>query len=288
MKRLILTFALLTIALHAVAQEAEQSNRIVLGQDNNDAIAVNDGRLTLTLNGLDFSFKNNSDNEQRNLTIGSYASTKSSKRVYFSFAGCEAPSWNHLATIELGSNFLVNTDYSAYSNEEANQLAFGSNKSVYAAFNLFTLNVALNPSQTLGFTMGIGFACDNYVFANKYTMELREGMVHSVALDPSIKKSKLGASYFHIPILFDWNISHGFFISAGANIDVLMSSALVYKKPRTTIEGTMPLNPVNVGVTGRIGWNRLYVFANYSFTDMFKEDKGPKGRRMAIGAGLYF
>ena len=235
---------------------------------------------------MDFNFKGNTNNVE-NFAITTN-NTNSRKRVYFSFAGCGAPSWNHLATVEIGSNFLANTDYSAYSTEEADQLAFGSNKSVYVAINLATMNIALNPSHTLGFTMGVGFACDNYVFANKYTMELRDGMIHSVALDNSIKKSKLEASYLHIPLLFDWNISRGFFISAGANVDVLIGSALTYKKPRTTVEGTMPLSPVNVGVTGRIGWNRLYVFANYSFMDIFKKDKGPEGRRMAIGAGLYF
>lgn len=286
MKHLILTLLLFSTLSSAMAQSENSDNRIAL-DDNGNTIIVKDGKLSLELNGLNFSFKDNNNNTQ-GLTIIENTSSTSKCAVHYSFAGIGAPYYNHLALIELGSNFIANADYSAYSVEEADNLAFSNNKNVYFAINLATMNIGLNPSRTLGFTMGIGFACDNYTFAGKYTMELRDGMMRPVALDQSIKKSKLMASYLHIPLLFDWNIKRGFFIGVGANIDVLINTTLTYKKPRTKIEGVAQLNPVQVGITGRIGWKRLYIFANYSFMQMFKESVGPKGNRMSMGAGLYF
>ena len=284
MKRFTLTLLLFSVLCPVVAQE-QGDNRIAI--DDNNTIIVKDGKLSLELNGLKFDFKGD-DNDNQGLTIIENTNYTSKSAVHYSFMGLGAPSYNHLALIELGSNFLANTDYSDYSVEEADHLAFSNHKSVYFAINLATINVGLNRSRTLGFTMGIGFACDNYTFAGKYTMELRDGMMRPVALDEGIKKSKLAASYLHIPFIFDWNIKRGFFLGVGANVDILINSALSYKKPKTAIKGVAQLNPVQVGITGRIGWKRIYFFANYSFMQMFKNGVGPKGNRMSMGAGLYF
>ena len=67
-----------------------------------------------------------------------------------------------------------------------------------------------------------------------------------------------------------------------------MNSKLFFKKPRTSIDGEVTLNPVQVGATARIGWGKLYGFVNYSFMEMFKRDTGPGGNRLSAGIGLFF
>ena len=72
------------------------------------------------------------------------------------------------------------------------------------------------------------------------------------------------------------------------NLDMLIGTKLIYKKPRTTVEGTVTLNPVQLGVTARVGWKRLYGYVNYSFNDVFKRGTGPEGKRLSVGVGLWF
>ena len=260
--------------------ENKQGTTIYLDQQNKDSVTAKDGKMSLTLAGINFDFAGKSD---------SVIEAKKG-RVNYTFAGASinSRSYSHLALIELGSNFLVNSDYSMYSPEDANAMQFTNRKSIYCAINLMSMDVQFNPKRTLGLTVGFGFATENYAFANKYTMEYRDGMMYPVALDDSIKKSKLLASYIHIPVLLDWNIAKGIFISAGVNVDILMNSQLKYKKPKTTIDGIATLNPFQVGITARVGWNKLYGFVNYSLLDMYKQNTGPSAHRMSAGVGLFF
>ena len=119
-------------------------------------------------------------------------------------------------------------------------------------------------------------------------MEYREGMMRPLAIDANLKKSKMVASYFHVPLTLDWNIKEGFFISAGVNLDILMGSHLKYKFPKTKIKDEITLNPVQVGFTARIGWKRIYVFTNYAFNEAFKAGTGPKANRFSVGMGIGF
>ena len=91
-----------------------------------------------------------------------------------------------------------------------------------------------------------------------------------------------------MPLLLNWNFKKRFFIAAGINLDILVSSALQFKKPITTIEGEITLNPIQVGATARIGWRKLYGFVNYSFMEIFKQNTGPGGNRVSAGVGLFF
>ncbi|MBQ8493677.1 MAG: outer membrane beta-barrel protein [Alistipes sp.] len=279
MQRLTILMLLSLLALQYVAaQEANNDNTIYINSSGDNVTTNKDGGLALTLNGMRINFGSSHIEmaEQR------------TKRVEFGCFGIDSPKYNHFAAIELGSNLFPAANYSMYSDEEASQLAFTQSKSVYLALNVLTMNVILTKSRSLAASMAIGFTCENFVFARDYTMERRDGMMHAVALDPNIKKSKLSTSSIHIPITLDWNIGKGWFLSAGVNIDILMSSNMVYKKPRTTIEGVATLRPVQVGVTARAGWRRLYGFVNYSPMEMFKPGTGPKIYKMSAGAGFWF
>lgn len=289
MKQLLTTLILIaSLAISATAQEPtkqETGSTIYLDQSGTDSLSSKDGHTTLTIAGMRFDFGNH--NPKSTTTQKDNSIKIRIPKFNFMNMGDDSK-YNHLALHELGSNFIVNTDYSMYTPEEANALAFGNHKSVYCAINLMSMNMQFNPKRTLGFTLGFGFAMENYSFAGDYSMEFRDGLMRPIALDPSTKKSKLLASYIHIPLLLDWNISKGFFISAGVNLDILMNSELKYKKPKTTLEGKAMLNPFQVGVTARIGWRKLYGFVNYSLMDMYKADRGPGAHRMSAGVGLWF
>ena len=283
----VLTLLLLSAYSLSFAQQSDtlayDDKTIYLNSSGNSSISSNDdGELSLMFNGRHI----NINSSTADITYSS-TTPKKGKRVYPAFIGIGAPRENHFSLLEVGSNFLVQTNYSAYTPEEADALRFTTNKSAFVTINVMTLNAALTRDRSLFFSTALAFQMESYKFANKCTMEYRDGMMRPVALADSYKSSKLNISYVHIPITLDWNISHGIFISAGVNLDILMTSGLVYKKPRTTITGATTLSPVEVGVTARFGWRRFYCAANYSFMDMFKQGTGPEGRRMSIGFGLF-
>jgi hypothetical protein len=151
-----------------------------------------------------------------------------------------------------------------------------------------TINVALNKSRSLAFSMAIGMMEDRYSFMNMYTLEYRDAMMRPVALGKGYSKSQLRASYVHIPMTLDWTIGRDAFVAAGVNLDILCTTHLLYKKPKTIIEDTVTINPVQVGATLRVDWRRLYGYAHYSFVDMFKRVTGPGGKRLSVGVGVWF
>lgn len=289
MKRLTIILAFITgcIATTHAQTNDQQSNTLYIGNSADNSISNKDGKMRLTLNGMCFDF--GSSENKSNITVTTDYLETSRKKAYYGFLGIGSPNFNHHAFMEIGASILTQLDYSAYTPEEANALMFSNNKAVHVTMNVGTLNVPLNKSRSLVLSTSFGFTCENYTFAGDYTMKFEDGMMRPVALEGKIKKSKLGASYFHVPITLDWNINNSdFFISAGVTLDVLMSSHLKYKFPKTIIDGEVTLNPIQVGATARIGWKRLYAFANYSFIDMFKAGTGPKARRLSAGMGIWF
>ncbi len=285
----LLTLSILLCAVASYAQETEstQMSSIPLNDGKENIISSKDGNLSITIAGMNFEIGGTPAVHAPEAT-SQCAHKSKNQRVNFSFGGFGGTSLDHLAIVEIGVNTLTNADYSMYSPEEAAMMPFGSRKSVYTALNVTSMEVALNKRRTLGFQMGVGFSMENYTFADRYTLRYEDGLMRPVALDGDIKKSKLVANYLHMPFLLNWNIKRGFFISAGINLDILIGSHLAYKKPKTTIEGEVTLNPVQVGMTARIGWRKLYGFVNYSFMEMFRPNTGPGGKRLSAGIGLLF
>lgn len=278
MKRLFISIIaiLSVVAVSAQEQDPVERNTIYVGSDGQNRITTDDGNISLTIAGVNLEFGNS----------GSATNNKENPRVTFS--AFEERKTDHLALFEVGVNTLMNIDYSMYSKEEAAMLQFGNRKSTYIAINLLSMDVALNKRGTWSFNMGFGFGCERYAFAGPYSMQYADGMMRPVKLEGDIKKSQLGVDYIHMPFLINWNFSKKFFVAAGANLDIVMNNFLRYRKPITTIERTVTVNPVQIGATARIGYGKLYGFVNYSFLEMFKSGTGPKANRLSAGVGLFF
>ena len=285
MKRLftIITLALLTTGV-AQAQETTNENQdkvMYLDSEGNSTISSNNGNLSIMLNGSRFEIGNGKIEHIE-------TKTKKPQRAYFGIMGFDSPSFNHIAWFEIGANTFIQTDYSMYSPEDANALMFSSTKSINYSFNVCTLNVPLMKSRSLVFSMAFGFTLEDYAFNGNNTFKYIDGMMRPVPLEGNIKKSKFSTAYFLIPMMFDRNIKHDFFVAAGVNLDILMATSTRYKFPRTTVQDRVTVNPIQVGATARIGWKRLYGYVNYSFVDLFREGTGPKGKRLSAGIGIWF
>lgn len=288
MKRLFTTLILLFVICGAQAQ-TDNGNVIQLDQTGDKTISSKNGNLSVSLAGMNFEFS--SDDKLKPHSEASKSGSKVHLPINFSYAGGSKTKIDHIAIVELGFiNTLANANYNVYNGDfAAQQLPFTNRKSISIAINPLAMSVALNKMRTLSLEMALGFSIENYVFANNYTMEYKDGMMMPVELPSSIKKSKLVANYMRVPIIINWNIKRKLFIGVGVNAELLISSWLSYKKPKTVNDsGEITLNPLQIGGTVRFGWGKTYAFINYSFLDMFKTSTGPVGNRMSAGVGLFF
>lgn len=273
MKRFLTTLILLALCLPAVAQQT-----IALDKSGENNVVAQDGKLSVNIAGMSISLGGEADNQTEE-------ETKKGK-VKLDFAGIGRGSYNHLALFEIGTNFVINTDFSNCSQPVQQALDFSTRKAVNVNINLMTMNI-VGPKRILGFSLGFGFAMENYTFDNNVSLKYDNGF-EILPLEQSVTKSKLAINYIHIPMLMDINIGRGVFFSAGAVLDVLMSSQLSYKKPKTKLEDRLPLNPLQVGVTARVGWRRVYGYVNYSLLNMYKPSIGVEAYRMSAGVGIWF
>lgn len=290
-------FLLVAISLFAVAvcsaQDVVEEGESVRVGDNN-VVSSKNGMLSLFLNGATIEIGQRESDISGDAAYAEMVEaindepTSKGRRVYFGFLGIGAPYFNHFALLELGTNSFVGANYSAYSDVEANNMMFNTNRSFTFTANLGTLNISLNQKRSLALSFAFGATIDHYSFMSNHTLEFVDGMMRPVALDQGYTRSSMEASYFRMPVTLDWNITRTAFVSLGVNLDVLFGSSLIYKKPRTTIQNTVTLNPIQFGVTARVGWKRIYGYANYSFNDVFKRGTGPKGKRLSVGIGLWF
>ncbi len=281
MKHIFLTlFSVATVA-SASAQQTDNS-KIYLNEQQQTSLSASGHTATLSVGGLELIF----GEQDPALTLGVYPHNNESN-TKISFAGFNGVSYNHLSLMEFGFCQIVGTDYGAYAAEDRGFMDLNNGKSIHVAFNFVTFNTLLTKSRTLGLSIGLGLSVENYVFSNDLTLKYADGMMRPEPIDASYKKSKLVATYLHVPVLLDWNIRRGLFLTAGLNFDLNIGGHTKIKFPKEKYRNCH-LNPFNVGATVRLGFQRLYVYGNYSFMEMFKQDQGPKAHRMSVGLGLWF
>ena len=269
MKRIFLTlFSVATVA-SASAQQTDNS-KIYLNEQQQTSLSASGHTATLSVGGLELIF----GEQDPALTLGVYPHNNESN-TKISFAGFNGVSYNHLSLMEFGFCQIVGTDYGAYAAEDRGFMDLNNGKSIHVAFNFVTFNTLLTKSRTLGLSIGLGLSVENYVFSNDLTIKYADGMMRPEPIDASYKKSKLVATYLHVPVLLDWNIRRGLFLSAGLNFDLNIGGHTKIKFPKEKYRNCH-LNPFNVGATVRLGFQRLYVYGNYSFMEMFKPGSRPQ------------
>ena len=296
MKKLFtIVIAIVATLFYCSAQEVDNQNSDAVLRIGENTVSVNNGRLSLVLNGTSFEIGEKSATEQSGVeaynemlsTINTDSEQKNQK-VYGGFMGIGAPWFNHFAACEFGTSALVGLDFDGYTQDDANAMMFNNSKAFSYSINLGTINVPITKSRSFVFSLAWGFTIERYTFMYDYTLKLLDGVIRPVALEEGYSKSQMEVSLFHLPMTLDWNISRSVFISAGLNFDILLGSSLIYQKPRTIVQNSIPVNPVQVGATARVGWKRLYGFVNYSFMDMYKRGTGPGGKRLSVGVGIWF
>ena len=189
-----------------------------------------------------------------------------------------SPDFPGSLVIEFGFNFLSD-------NPDQMELGFFGSK----AFNVYYMYEFRLGNSAFSFNPGFGVGLEKYSFDNDVTLGLGEnGTVMSpLPEDWDVKKTKLAANYFDIPLELRFhlnkdNFRKSFKIGIGGKAGVLFDA---HTKVKYELDGdtkiikdkeSFDLSRFRYGVQGRIGIGGFNLFYYQELSELFKDGKGPE------------
>ncbi len=205
----------------------------------------------------------------------------------------------HWAGFEFGLNNFTNSNYEIALSDDGKFMELNTNKSWEFALNFMEFNIPLF-SRYFGLVTGMGVEWDGYEF--KQNIKIQEDETTGVIVgmpvtDYDYKKNKLNVTYLKVPLLFEAQIpvnhkDHRIFINAGATLSVKARAKLkqIYdvngNEQKDRAINDFQLNPLNYGLTARIGYRNIRLFANYSLSPLFEKNQGPELYPFSVGISL--
>ncbi len=203
----------------------------------------------------------------------------------------------HWAGFELAFNGYLNKDNGTALPAQYEFLTLNDAKSIGVNLNVFELNANIINNR-FGVVSGIGIQWNNYRFGDNVVLVPDSGRVygfHNTNITTYIK-SKLVESWLRVPLFLEYQTaqkkSKQFHIAAGAvfGYKIGSHSKQVHfeggDRTKPKIYNDFYLNPVKLDAEIRIGWGLINLFASYSLTPMYKENKGPEIYPYMIGITL--
>ncbi len=199
----------------------------------------------------------------------------------------------HWSTFEMGINSFANVSYDGYETE--NFMDLNHNKSFEINLNLIKYNIALQKEKrNVGIVTGLGLSFNDYRFSNNYTIINTNGYIQPVALEGSdISKTKLSTTYLTVPLILEFQIpsndqSRRIFLSGGliGGLKLGSHTKVISNDEKSKDRNDFNINPFRYGVTTRLGYKGLNLFATYYLSTLFKEGRGPEMNPFSIGIGL--
>jgi hypothetical protein len=188
----------------------------------------------------------------------------------------------HWAGFMMGMNILT-TETQGYTFPTAKYWEIDPAKSFSYSINFAERKLNLYKNH-IGITTGLGFTFNNYSFKQNFILSSTQDTLFAVS-DPSNKytKNKLKSTYFRVPLLLEFcrsEFDNGFYFSAGVIGGVRLSSKT--KRTEKDLAGNIfkekikddyNLNTFSLDALVKFGFDDFGVFAQYSLTPMFKENK---------------
>ena len=205
----------------------------------------------------------------------------------------------HWAGLEVGMNMFENTNYAIYRGTEYEQYddVFDLRSGKSLTWNINFAEFAFkNKRKTFGVVTGMGISFNDYAFDLPVTMEKEDGYGMIVPVNISeeysnVKKSKLHVNYLTVPLILEVKTplrmgSSNLYLAAGAIGSLYIGSHTKFKyynKNKQKLKSNYHINQWKYDLTGRISFGDFTVFANYSMTSLFKDEKGPEIHPLMIG-----
>lgn len=207
----------------------------------------------------------------------------------------------HWGGFDLGVNGYVNNDMKFDLPLEYEFLDLRMEKSINVSVNFYEQNFNLI-SNKLGITTGLGLEWNNYRFDNNVEIVRNsEGFIDGVLLSEdgiNYLKSKMVVNYLNLPILLEYQTNrfskkNSFHIGGGLLTGLRIGShtKMVFddgskEKDKNNDSKGYDINPFKFDLMARVGWGKINLYANYSLSTLFKDNRGPELYPFAVGISL--
>jgi len=202
----------------------------------------------------------------------------------------------HWKGLELGMNNYLTSDYSLALPAEAQFMELNTGKSWCVNLNMLQYDIGFGTDK-VGLVTGMGLEFNNYRFDGENSIVKDPVTNEIVSLNYGattyIEKTKLTTSYLTVPLLLELQIPVSghkrIHISGGiiGGLKIGSHTKVLYKadgnKQKDKISDDFNLSPLRYGLTARIGYRALKIFATYNLTPLFETGQGPELYPVSIG-----
>ncbi len=195
----------------------------------------------------------------------------------------------HWAGFELGLNNWVNKDYK-FTLDPYQDFELTPEKSWVFTVNFIEFNIPFGKRN--GLVTGMGSTWNLYHFRNNVNItENDEGIiVAEPETNYELSKNNLNLWYINVPLIYEFQIpvknSSGIHAGFGVvgSLKLLSKYVQKYNGTKQKDKSDFQIPGFKYGLTFRIGYKYVNLFANYDFTPLFKENRGPE--IFPVSAGL--
>jgi len=228
--------------------------------------------------------KQNKNSEERDTSDREFKNCKTKK-----FSG-------HWSGLDFGFNNLLNKNGSTSLNANEEFMSPNTNRSLGVSINFFQHSVELI-GKNFGLVTGLGLEFNNYFFEhnNSITKDSLSVIIAKPYNNVHLDKSKLEATYLVVPLIFEFQFpgnvkrSKRFRIAAGiiGSLKLESHTKVLYsengKSQKDKVHDDFNINFLRYGFTGRIGLNKISLYANYYPVSLFEKNKGPELYPISVG-----
>jgi hypothetical protein len=212
-------------------------------------------------------------------------SSKDSTRDYNS-------DFKHWNGIELGANGFMDYKNSLDVPDHASFLELDYARSYQFGLNLFEKDFHIYKNY-INLVTGFGFNFNHYAFANNITIFPDSSYISASNDSIKYRKNKLNVSYVRAPLMLEINTSKNpkknFHIAGGVEFAYRIHSVTKQryyvndKHVKVKQRDDFNLEPFNMSLMARIGYNNVTVYASYGLNRLFKKDQGPQVYPVGLG-----
>ncbi len=201
----------------------------------------------------------------------------------------------HWSGFEFGVNGFMDKNQSMIMKDDLAYMDLKQARSWNVNINFLQYSLGFGTDKA-GLVTGMGIEFNDYHFSSETTLKNDNGVtkVDSSFVDFNVSKSKLSTTYFTVPLLLEFQIPaghHRLYVSGGIIGGVRLGShtKVVYNdggKEKKKNRDDFNLSTFRYGLTARVGYRGLRLFANYYPTSLFEKDKGPELYPFSLGLVL--
>ncbi len=286
------TFVYFTLLLCLIASRGLAQNNVVIidDNDNNTVVGIPHARIEVVYDN-DTVTKITLGQKRFDIIENPFGSSKITM-VHVpreKFRG-------HWSGVQLGFCSYMGSGFSNTIPGDTPFMEPNKGKSMSFTFNFLQYDIGLQRhKKNIGLITGLGWTVYNYRTDNQYTPINNDGVtVGQLITDKTVKKNKITTSYINIPLLLEAQIPSDnsrstAFISAGVYGGFKIGSHIKTvdtNRNKSKSRDNININPFQYGAMVQLGYKFIKLYANYNFSTLYDNDKGPELYPYSIGLTL--